>query len=188
MSCRNLKKKQWDAFILILAIFNSLVVPLELSFIPDLTNENFFFYTDLIIDVLFLLDVIFMLFTSYNKADGPEVKDQLMIIKNYCLSQRFLFDILSLLGSAVITNYISWLKIMKCFKVVRVFRVNKIIRGLYIHSNLKAILNFIKLFFFLLLYLHILACIWYIALSKTYWIPPVYWLNYHDWLEMDKTL
>lgn len=53
---------------------------------------------DYIINMVFLIDIILMFYTTYQNNHGSEVKDHASIVKNYLQSKRFFFDFLSFLG------------------------------------------------------------------------------------------
>lgn len=59
-----------------LAIFNSVYVPVDFSFaIKEGPIEQIFSIFDIIIDIMFLIDIILMFYTSYRNRKGEEVID-----------------------------------------------------------------------------------------------------------------
>ena len=57
----------WNNFVLILAIFNSFAVPVEMTVYPELTGHSWYFISDVIINILFIIDILVQFNTSiYN--------------------------------------------------------------------------------------------------------------------------
>jgi hypothetical protein len=90
-------KFRWDAFILIIAIFNSVFIPVSLSFpnINEALNQSVTYYIiDISTTLFFILDIFFMFNTTYYEADGTEVFSKATIARNY-LPRQFPIDLLS---------------------------------------------------------------------------------------------
>ena len=51
-------KIRWDLLVILLSIYNTILVPIEVSFNPDFFESNYFFWADRIIDIFFVLDII----------------------------------------------------------------------------------------------------------------------------------
>ena len=85
----------WDLFIIILSIYNSLALPMEIAFKPPwlLTSANDTFNN--FIDFCFAIDILISFRTTYLCAQtGAEIVDGFQIAKNYCCG-RFTLDLLS---------------------------------------------------------------------------------------------
>lgn len=91
--------------ILLLAILNSLVVPIELSFAPIGFEQDWFVVLDTVIDGMFFVDMVLMCFTSVINKDGKENKHQIEIVSKYVHSVRFVFDIIALFGTGFVTQF-----------------------------------------------------------------------------------
>ena len=83
ISFKSVSKDRWDKIILILAIQNSFIIPIDLAFGPEFTNGFKFQVFDGIVDILFLVDMILMFMTSYQDSRGKEIKDSHTIAANY---------------------------------------------------------------------------------------------------------
>lgn len=83
ISFKSVSKDRWDKFILILAIQNSFIIPIDLAFGPEFTKGFKFKVFDGIVDILFLVDMILMFMTSYQDSRGKEIKDSHTIAANY---------------------------------------------------------------------------------------------------------
>ena len=66
--------------IVVLAFFNCLVVPLEISFRPAFVDNIAYRLIMIIIDAMFLFDIILMFFTSFLDKKGKEVVNSNQII------------------------------------------------------------------------------------------------------------
>ena len=78
-------KVKWDLFIILLAIYNCIALPLEVAIIPPFMVENgHLTRSNLFIDLFFLLDVIISFRTSYiNSMTGDEITTPKEITQNY---------------------------------------------------------------------------------------------------------
>lgn len=103
VSFKDSRKESWDKFILILAIQNSFIIPIDLCFQPEFTHGEGFVLFDTIVDLIFMFDMVLMFFTSYLDKRGNEVKDTNMIAAKYVWSFRFLCDFLAVLGTGFLT-------------------------------------------------------------------------------------
>ena len=82
---------------MIFAIFNSVFIPLTLSFdeIDDtLRNTISYVIIDQTANVFFVIDIIFGFNTSYYDKEGDEITEKKQIVRNYFFG-RFLVDFLS---------------------------------------------------------------------------------------------
>lgn len=70
----NKNKQIWDGLILLMAIFNSFAVPVEYV-ITDLTEVQAYQIIDLIINIMFLFDIVIGFRTTYFDSQGMEVRD-----------------------------------------------------------------------------------------------------------------
>ena len=72
ISFRDPRKEAWDVLVLLLAIANSLLIPLEIAFEPTSFKSLAFLIVDNILDLIFLIDFILMFFVSFYSKDGKE--------------------------------------------------------------------------------------------------------------------
>lgn len=128
VSYRSFNKKVWDIGVLVLAVINGLLVPYEQSYRPEFVESPWFKILDLVIDLVFVADIILMFFTSILVVKtGQESFDQRVIAKAYVGTTRFVTDILSILGSQVFTMIHHYFGLFGLFKILRVFRVGSMI-------------------------------------------------------------
>jgi len=65
ISFKNKKKEQWDMLILVLAVQNSMLIPIDMSFEPVFNEWVVYKVFDTIIDLFFLFDMILMCVTTH---------------------------------------------------------------------------------------------------------------------------
>ena len=87
-------RERWDYFVLLLATFNALALPVELAFQPDFTQTSTNATMNAIIDLLFLVDILVIFRTSIMGENGEIVSDQKTIAVKY-LKGSFAIDVLS---------------------------------------------------------------------------------------------
>ena len=91
------KRYYWDLFVITLALYNSFMTPFEFSFnyIMGKTEHAPLKQIDLVIDVIYVFDIIVGFLTSYIDAfTGDEIFGPIMIAKHY-IGQDFLIDFIS---------------------------------------------------------------------------------------------
>ena len=99
---RNLEplRVKWDLFIIILAIFNSICIPISLAFNPPSMNTTVYKVVDQFIDICFWLDIILTFRTTYkHPRTGDEITNSWLIARNYC-SGTFFIDVISAINFA----------------------------------------------------------------------------------------
>ena len=90
-------RKYWEIAVIFLALYNAFVIPLQLFFDPNpnFIDNNIVRCSDAVVDLLFLIDIIFMFRTTYlDTAAGTEVRDAYKIGVRY-LKGRFILDFIS---------------------------------------------------------------------------------------------
>ena len=97
ISSKSKFKQIWDFLIVTLAIFNSIIVPIDISFHPEFSIA--IKVMNQATDFFFLLDIILQFFTSFTNNRGKEVWDSQEIAYNYMYSFLFFTDVLSMLGT-----------------------------------------------------------------------------------------
>lgn len=70
ISYKHEKKQNWDVFILLLALQNSLLVPIQLAFKPDALDAILYVIFDNLVDILFIVDMAVMFLTSFLNNKG----------------------------------------------------------------------------------------------------------------------
>lgn len=129
ISYKSDRKQNWDLFVVALAIYNSFMIPIDFSFYFEWRSLAIAYVIDLMIDMIFLADVIIAFLTSFvDKKNGKEIFDQDLIAKHQLTQLRFWSDLLSLLGTDLIAMIHPFFKVFGFFKMFRVFRISSMIQ------------------------------------------------------------
>ena len=172
-------KLYWDSIILAFAIFNSITIPLVLSFEEineTLYANDFFVVIDLMSNIFFIVDIYFQMNTTYYDSDGEEIFQKSKIRKNYFFSS-FPIDLLSSLPIELIFPG-NVLRILNVLKIIRVLRLTAIINKMNVDEETKSLLRMAQLIFDLVLVMHIVGSLWhYICKVEQLWIPPLDWVH-----------
>ena len=159
-------RERWDYFVMIIATWNALALPIELAFEPAWADSFENAVINALIDFFFLMDIIVVFRTTIIGDNGEIVTDQKTIAIKY-LKGSFTIDLLStipldsLAGIFLDEATAAQFKLFGCLKLIRVIRLNRIIRDLNVPGHIKVILKLFKLTFFLFLYVHFQSCVWY---------------------------
>jgi len=154
-------KFYWDVFVIILAVFNCLSIPLTIAFEPEVTQQSWYLIIDFGVDFFFCLDIAVNLSTTYYNVDGDEIFDRKKIAFKYVLGGRFWVDVLSTIPFDDMIPSVKFLKLLGTLKLIRITRLTKIINRLNVKDDIKALIKVGQLIFYLYLFLHGLACFWF---------------------------
>ena len=166
----------WDFLIILLSIYQAIIIPYSISFEPDTFNAWQVKTFDSLVDLTFVLDIIFRFRTTYiDPISGEEIMDSMLIIKHYMSSWSFYFDVISTIPFADFLFFIKSnfkFEFFGLFKLIRVFRISSVIMNLNTSQEIKAALKVMFLVFEMFLYIHSVGCIWnYVCLLEEQWIP-----------------
>lgn len=190
----------WDSLVIISICFYFIVIPLELSFMANSTNnnENDGFLSVLKTVFLYLLFFDFLKSCSssyYHK--GVLQKNRKKIMLNY-FKTDFFIDVLTITPLAlcnfticqqIISGNQFFFEIMKLIFFLRYHQFMEISKKLgelvFIDRTIQSIVALLKLVFRIMILAHIFACIWYVIGSSSYntqdnWIARNN-LLYSDW-------
>ena len=134
-------KFQWDILILLIAIFNSITIPLTLSFdeIQLFLSSNLFYviFNGYISSFIFFMDIFLQMNTTYYDSDGQEIFNKGKIRLNY-LFGMFSIDIVSSIPIEIILPG-SYLRMFNILKIIRVFRLTTIINKMNAEEESKSV-------------------------------------------------
>lgn len=95
ISFNDYRKMRWDVFVLILTIYSCFYIPFEISFQPSI---NYVIETlDSIIDLIFYIDIIFNMRTTFMTEEGEEITDKKLVARLYIFKGTFIPDLLSVI-------------------------------------------------------------------------------------------
>jgi len=157
----------WDALILLLIVISSVLVTYQFAFDQAGALEGFQFLY--LIDLFFLLDIVFNCVTTY-RARGVEILNRKQCTEHY--ARRLLavdvlasvpFDLLAwvLIGNGHLLggSLVLALRLLRLLRIVRLFVILKRWEA-FSWSN-PSVLRVIKYFVSILLLIHWLACFWF---------------------------
>jgi len=129
ISYKSKYKQYWDIGILVLAFYNSIIIPRNACFFPMTQHSPILIFSNSIVDIIFIIDIILMFFTSVVDSNtGEECWDQTHVANKYISTARYKFDILSVFGAQFLSEYVSHrFKYFALFKLTRIFSVSDII-------------------------------------------------------------
>ena len=139
-------KIKWDLLIIILAVYNCVFLPIEISIMPFMKNNSYFQIANNVIDVIFLLDLIINFRTTFvNSMTGDEIFCSSAIAVNY-LSGKFLVDLISTIPFDIILKLFfknideensDKFIVLSCLKLIRILRLTRIIDFMKTSDELK---------------------------------------------------
>lgn len=158
------QRVKWDLFVMGLATWNCLWIPLDIAFEPAISNSIPMVILDNLIDFFFIIDIFITFRTTYIKSStGDEVMDPSKIAWHY-LKTRFAIDLLSTFPFRYLIDgnkKLEFLNLFGILKVARVLRLGRIINVLNAKEEIKMTLKLCNLVFGLLIYIHLAGCTWY---------------------------
>lgn len=157
----------WDLFVILLSIWNSYTLPVEIAFQPEFFSTVGVTFINHIIDVVFFLDIFLNFRTSYqNILTGDEVTEPNQIAINY-IKGRFWIDVLASIPFELVLlifydqTFSKKFVLLSMLKLFRVLRLGRIITYMNETDDVKLSLRLFKVCFFLILYIHCTGCLWY---------------------------
>ena len=89
-------KLRWDIYIILLAIYNSVTIPLGIAYHPEGLDSTGVTVFESFIDLSFFIDIFVNFRTSFiSPKTGDEIYDPKQIAKKYIFGGRFFLDLLS---------------------------------------------------------------------------------------------
>ncbi|CEM39207.1 unnamed protein product [Vitrella brassicaformis CCMP3155] len=164
----------WDAVIVVVLIWTAVVTPYEVAFLE--TKWDWLFVVNRLIDLLFLVDMIFnMFFVMYLKQDSKTgarwVKDRRMIMRHY-LKGWFAIDLLSILPFDVLgllyeSKTIQRLKIVRALRLLRLLKLARVLSTSRVFKQMETSVSWpygkialVKFAVLIVVAGHWMACCW----------------------------
>lgn len=117
---------------MILATWNTISIPIEVAFEPDILEHRFFWWLDNIVDLLFFTDILINFRYAYmHPKTGEEIRIGSKVTWNY-LKTRFFIDVLATIPFDTVAEVFFstdsiYFKLFGIAKLVRVLRLSRII-------------------------------------------------------------
>ncbi|KAG7391750.1 hypothetical protein PHYPSEUDO_003825 [Phytophthora pseudosyringae] len=154
----------WDFVITASIAYVIVMTPIKVGFDVQSSGLNYAF--DVVVDVIYLIEMVLNFFTSYeDDATGEEIKDLDKIRRSY-LQSWFLIDAVSSFPSSLVGTTNGLLTLSKILKVARVAKVSdsglvRTISGHIDRSMNPSMLRMLKLTVIFLVSQHLIACTYY---------------------------
>jgi len=163
------RKERWDWFVLLLVVYTAISVPFSLSFyaFSDWDKSKVGFMCDILVDILYIVDIFVSWRTTYYNREGVLVTDKKLARQKY-IRTWFTIDVvasfpyrhlLRLCGLGSNFTPPQTVRLPSILKLLRILRLGKKIDRLS-SSKMFRILQFT---FMLIFACHWYACIWYWA-------------------------
>eukprot|EP01006_Ploeotia_vitrea_P007575 TRINITY_DN17489_c0_g1_i1.p1 TRINITY_DN17489_c0_g1~~TRINITY_DN17489_c0_g1_i1.p1 ORF type:complete len:759 (-),score=368.03 TRINITY_DN17489_c0_g1_i1:61-2133(-) len=164
-------KSVWDTVVLGLLLYLVAFLPWRVAF-SDADDVS---WLDIVVDVLFGIDIIMSFFTAYEDKRGRVITTHSMIVKHY-LRTWFVLDLIAtfpfyLISRDNVTRVSSFARVPRLLKLFRLVRLLKLLRAYrfrkyfqrleYSPSIHPGLFRIIKLFSIMLCFAHFSACMWY---------------------------
>lgn len=127
---------QWDIWIMLLAVWNSLSIPFFVAFHPSEEKELYMWIINTVVDAFFITDLILNFFTTYiDKSTNAEIFDHKVIVKKY-LKRDFWIDMVASIPTDIATRWLGEgiegyeeiFQLADTLKLIRILRLRRIIR------------------------------------------------------------
>ena len=102
-----------------------------------MTELNWYLTADIIINILFIIDILVQFNTSFYNAEGEEIRDRKEIATRYMFKGMFIFDFLSSIPYDSVN--LDSLKVLKILKITRITRMTKAINKMELKEENKAV-------------------------------------------------
>uniref|UniRef100_A0AAY5EJ24 Voltage-gated inwardly rectifying potassium channel KCNH2 n=1 Tax=Electrophorus electricus TaxID=8005 RepID=A0AAY5EJ24_ELEEL len=174
-------KAVWDWLILLLVIYTAIVTPYSAAFLEDSGMPSCSYccplcVVDLIVDIMFIIDILINFRTTYVNANDEVVSHPLRIAVHY-FKGWFLIDMVAAIpfDLLIYNNGEETTTLIGLLKTARLLRLVRVARKLDRYSEYGAAVLFLLMCTFALI-AHWLACIWY-AIGSVERNGSIGWLN-----------
>ncbi|CAD8125702.1 unnamed protein product [Paramecium sonneborni] len=172
-------KKYWQYVLMILLMYTAFITPIRLAFIEEF--NMIWFTLELIVDILFLLDILITFNTAYFNEEGVLIADRQQIATQY-VRTWFIFDLMAIFPTDQIFNneaqklsqYFKLTRLPRMYKLISISRMWSTVQNSQNHNdcfsaiqdliNLNSTtLRVLKFFGTVLVCVHIMGCLWYLV-------------------------
>ena len=151
--------------IIVVAIYSVVFIPMRIAVYPTILDPVYK-PMDIFTYILYILDVLVNVRTTYMNSFGEEIKASKKIFLYYTGTMGFWIDVLSLLNYPNASSPI--LNIIGILKVNRVLRIYTLINNSNMEKGPKIMLQIGYYYLLFLIYLHLVACIWFLVIENNY--------------------
>ncbi|XP_069107676.1 voltage-gated delayed rectifier potassium channel KCNH8-like isoform X2 [Argopecten irradians] len=168
----------WDWLILLCTFYTAIMVPYNAAFTRE-KNHRSSIYSDVLVEGLFMIDIVLNFRTSFVSKSGQIVYDGRMVAINY-IRGWFPLDLLAAIPfDFLYTIDINTNTPIHLLKVARLLRLARLLQKIDRYSQYSAIVIAMLMLLFALT-AHWLACIWYAIGYHELLNSPAHWTT--GWL------
>ena len=164
------KRAIWDIVVLFLLLYTLIYLPLRVAF-----GDDNIALLDVIIDILFILDIIVSFFVSYRDVDGIEITHFSQICMQY-IKTWLILDIIAsfpyyLFTSSSLGKVGLFIRLPRLLRMTRLVRLIKLLRAYRLKKFFEKIeyspkvhqgwIRILKLFTLIICFGHFSACLWF---------------------------
>lgn len=121
--CGSTFKLYWDILIILSALYNSIIIPVELAWNIESLAGWGEVAIESVINMVFMIDIFLNFRTTFiSSVSGDEIFDPKHIAMKYIVEMRFILDVLS----SIPFNTVSSTNILPLFGLLKLFRVTRI--------------------------------------------------------------
>ncbi|XP_033728558.1 LOW QUALITY PROTEIN: potassium voltage-gated channel subfamily H member 8-like [Pecten maximus] len=168
----------WDWLILLCTFYTAIMVPYNAAFTREQDYRSSI-YSDVLVEILFMIDIVLNFRTSFVSKSGQIVYDGRMVAINY-IRGWFPLDLLAAIPfDFLYTIDINTNTPVHLLKVARLLRLARLLQKIDRYSQYSAIVIALLMLLFALT-AHWLACIWYAIGYHELLNSPAHWTT--GWL------
>uniref|UniRef100_A0A668AW70 Voltage-gated delayed rectifier potassium channel KCNH4 n=1 Tax=Myripristis murdjan TaxID=586833 RepID=A0A668AW70_9TELE len=154
-------KAGWDWLILLATFYVAVTVPYNVCFIGDDDMTRSTTASDIVVELLFIIDIVLSFRTTYVSKSGQVIFDARLICIHY-LTTWFIIDLVAALPFDLLYAFkVSVVSVVHLLKTVRLLRLLRLLQKLDRYSQHSTVVLTLLMFVFALV-AHWMACIWYI--------------------------
>uniref|UniRef100_A0A8C1SC86 Voltage-gated delayed rectifier potassium channel KCNH4 n=1 Tax=Cyprinus carpio TaxID=7962 RepID=A0A8C1SC86_CYPCA len=158
-------KAGWDWLILLATFYVAVTVPYNVCFIGDQDLTRSTTVTDIAVEILFIIDIVFSFRTTYVSKSGQVIFDARQICIHY-MTTWFIIDLVAALPFDLLYAFkVSVVSVVHLLKTVRLLRLLRLLQKMDRYSQHSTVVLTLLMSMFALL-AHWMACIWYIIGKK----------------------
>ncbi|XP_060721922.1 potassium voltage-gated channel subfamily H member 8 [Tachysurus vachellii] len=158
-------KAGWDWLILLATFYVAVTVPYNVCFIGDEDLTRSTTVSDIAVEILFIIDILFNFRTTYVSTSGQVIFDARQICIHY-MTTWLIIDLVAALPFDLLYAFnVSVISVVHLLKTVRLLRLLRLLQKMDRYSQHSTVVLTLLMSMFALL-AHWMACIWYIIGKK----------------------
>lgn len=194
----------WNIVVAVLLMYTATIMPFSMAFIQS-ESKDIWYILDLVIDVLFFIDLVVNCITCYNNDQGVLIVSRSKIFTRY-LKTWFFLDLVACFPFSMLEtgdetapddDYSNFLRLIRLPRIYRLFRISRIIKMFKHYQNsmvLQTIQDFLSLnhsamrmlgtLLSIVIVIHIGGCFWFLS-AKIEGFHPDTWVFRYNYIDSD---